>query len=181
MYSCIYILVHLLFIYFVRYSRRSWHKITARVNVPLELNLQPYCYQPQEQDTVTPYSHDDYWYDLSSIIVHHGSGFSCGHYSSYCWNSEAGEASWRYRVSRTRAHKTHFQFCIVIHKTDLHLCGLNVFNDGSKHQQINIYNLYYNRLSLDIMGTGVTFHSAMIMRCIYLYKIIQVYIYIIYI
>eukprot|EP00117_Sycon_ciliatum_P025671 scpid60094/ scgid21257/ Ubiquitin carboxyl-terminal hydrolase 44; Deubiquitinating enzyme 44; Ubiquitin thioesterase 44; Ubiquitin-specific-processing protease 44 len=35
------------------------------------------------------FSADDYIYDLSSIIMHHGTGFNRGHYTSYCWNEIA--------------------------------------------------------------------------------------------
>ena len=36
------------------------------------------------------YCQDELVYDLASVIVHHGEGFSSGHYTSYCWNNEAG-------------------------------------------------------------------------------------------
>ena len=36
---------------------------------------------------------EDYVYDLTSVIVHHGSGFNSGHYTAYCWNNEAGKVT----------------------------------------------------------------------------------------
>lgn len=32
----------------------------------------------------------EFAYQLSSVIVHHGTGFQSGHYTAYCWNHEAG-------------------------------------------------------------------------------------------
>ena len=29
-------------------------------------------------------------YQLSSVIMHHGTGFQSGHYTAYCWNTDAG-------------------------------------------------------------------------------------------
>ena len=33
---------------------------------------------------------EDTLYDLSSVIVHHGSYSNTGHYTAYCWNNDAG-------------------------------------------------------------------------------------------
>lgn len=63
---------------------------------PMELNLEPYFLtldnNVSEEGVVSSLSYgaDDLMYDLTSIIVHHGNGFACGHYTSYCWNNEAG-------------------------------------------------------------------------------------------
>ena len=74
-----------------RFSGLTWQKITVGVVFPLELDLQPF-YVPCDQEEVDIYhSHDHFLYDLSGVVVHHGLGFSRGHYTAYCWNSQAGE------------------------------------------------------------------------------------------
>ena len=61
----------------------------------MELDLQPYMYTDGvgvAGGVVSLYNDpEDFMYDLASVIVHHGNGFGCGHYTSYCWNNEAGE------------------------------------------------------------------------------------------
>ena len=76
-----------------RWCGRIRHKINTHVCFPLTVDLQPYCSLPSTQElgivhfAVEPC---DFVYDLSSVIIHHGTGFSSGHYTCYCWNSEAG-------------------------------------------------------------------------------------------
>ncbi len=54
----------------------------------MELDISPYYLN--QDGIISLYTANDLIYDLSSIIVHHGNGFACGHYTSYCWNNEAG-------------------------------------------------------------------------------------------
>ena len=44
--------------------------------------MSPYC-NPEIEMGNTMYS-------LSAAVVHHGRGFGSGHYTSYCWNQQAG-------------------------------------------------------------------------------------------
>ena len=68
------------------------HKINTHVRFPLVLDLDPYCSSPPPVGKTVTFLSDkeDFAYQLSSIIIHHGVGFASGHYTSYCWNSEAG-------------------------------------------------------------------------------------------
>jgi len=64
-------------------------KINAHVNFDYELDLSDYCVA----DTPGPLGDlvtGDHMYDLVSVIMHHGTGFGSGHYSSYNWNNIAG-------------------------------------------------------------------------------------------
>lgn len=69
------------------------------MDFPETLNLTQYCAPPKVG--VVSLSHDivgvdslldepeSKLYHLSSVIIHHGVGFQSGHYTAYCWNSEA--------------------------------------------------------------------------------------------
>ena len=77
---------------YCRFVGRNWQKITSKILFPMELDLQPYMYTDDGVGVVSLYNDpEDFMYDLASVIVHHGNGFGCGHYTSYCWNNEAGE------------------------------------------------------------------------------------------
>lgn len=61
----------------------------------MELDLLRYCKTTPTTNTVTDdvgvvICEEEYVYDLTSVIVHHGGGFNSGHYTAYCWNNEAG-------------------------------------------------------------------------------------------
>ena len=86
----------------VNYSKTQ--KINAHVNFDFELNLSDFCVTniPTTPGNViaTPAAlgnsvtdgdnNQENMYDLVSVIMHHGTGFGSGHYSSYCWNNIAG-------------------------------------------------------------------------------------------
>lgn len=76
-----------------RWSGRSRHKISTHVSFPLTLDLSPHTPAPPPDDgIVTMETSSPITYELSSVVMHHGSGFQSGHYTAYCWNTEAG--SW---------------------------------------------------------------------------------------
>ncbi|XP_048241529.1 ubiquitin carboxyl-terminal hydrolase 44-like [Haliotis rufescens] len=60
-------------------GRNHREKISTHVAFEEELNMTPYC-------TNIP---DICQYRLTSVVIHHGRGFGSGHYTSYCYNSEA--------------------------------------------------------------------------------------------
>lgn len=76
-----------------RWCGRIRHKINTHVCFPLAFDLRPYCTPPPPPELgVVNLAMElgDLVYHLSSVIIHHGAGFSSGHYTSYCWNCEAG-------------------------------------------------------------------------------------------
>ncbi|XP_060068229.1 ubiquitin carboxyl-terminal hydrolase 44-like [Ylistrum balloti] len=45
------------------------------------LDMKPFCVSDEE-------GKDSYQYQLQGVVIHHGKGFGCGHYTSYCWSVE---------------------------------------------------------------------------------------------
>eukprot|EP00731_Ephydatia_muelleri_P030285 Em0021g808a len=70
-------------------KRFSWNgqKINTHISFPLSLDLSSFC--KREGGVSLRSAPEDTSYQLSSVIIHHGNGFNCGHYTSICWNSEA--------------------------------------------------------------------------------------------
>jgi ubiquitin carboxyl-terminal hydrolase 44/49 len=73
-------------------KRFRWHetdraKISTHVSFPTTLDITPFC-SPQNDTNKSSHLH----YDLTSVIMHHGKGFASGHYTAYCYNTEA--SSW---------------------------------------------------------------------------------------
>ncbi|XP_065901281.1 ubiquitin carboxyl-terminal hydrolase 44-like isoform X2 [Dysidea avara] len=79
--------LHLKRFRWVSYNRSQ--KINAHVNFDFELDLSDYCVT-DILDPLGGFVSGDHMYDLVSIIMHHGTGFGSGHYSSYNWNNIAG-------------------------------------------------------------------------------------------
>jgi len=63
-------------------GRSNRGKISVHVEFGTQLDVQKYCCE----DLVA----DSYLYSLSAVVMHHGRGFGSGHYTSFCWNDEAG-------------------------------------------------------------------------------------------
>ena len=54
----------------------------------MTFDLYPY-YTPLHDNDVS-LDPTDFHYELASVVEHHGTGLSSGHYTSYCWNTDAG-------------------------------------------------------------------------------------------
>ena len=68
---------------FCRWSgRNNRGKITVHAQFEQTLDLKPFCHPSLAAD--------EYVYQLSAVVMHHGRGFGSGHYTAYCWNEEAG-------------------------------------------------------------------------------------------
>lgn len=64
-------------------GRNNRGKIGTHVTFGEDLDLSPFCHPKLSQNSLG--------YRLSAVVMHHGRGFGCGHYTAYCWNHEAGE------------------------------------------------------------------------------------------
>ena len=63
-------------------GRNNRGKIPVHVEFGQQLDVQKYCSDNLHADS--------YVYNLSAVVMHHGRGFGSGHYTSFCWNDEAG-------------------------------------------------------------------------------------------
>ena len=63
-------------------GRNHREKINVHVTFDEELDMTPFI---SADDTTQSL------YQLSAVVIHHGRGFSSGHYTAYCWNDEASK------------------------------------------------------------------------------------------
>ncbi|KAK3101502.1 hypothetical protein FSP39_004057 [Pinctada imbricata] len=77
-------------------GRLHREKISTQVGIDEILDMTPFCVNPDPGGSV---------YHLMGVIVHHGRGFGCGHYTAYCWNSEA--ESW------VHCNDSRMKFCTL--------------------------------------------------------------------
>ncbi|XP_048729177.2 ubiquitin carboxyl-terminal hydrolase 44-like isoform X2 [Ostrea edulis] len=67
-------------------GRNHREKISTQVAFDDILDIEPFCDKSEVEKG------ESYVYNLLGVIIHHGRGFGSGHYTAYCWNTEAN--SW---------------------------------------------------------------------------------------
>lgn len=67
-------------------GRNHREKIGVHVQFDQMLNMEPYCCR----ESTASLKLDSFIYDLSAVVMHHGKGFSSGHYTAYCYNPDGG-------------------------------------------------------------------------------------------
>ncbi|XP_050410971.1 ubiquitin carboxyl-terminal hydrolase 44 isoform X3 [Patella vulgata] len=102
-----------------RYHRE---KISTHVSFDEDLDMSPYCSDSVSWTSCT--------YRLSGVVVHHGWGFGSGHYTAYCWSSEA--ESW------LNCNDSKVEFCSL--------------GDVQKSQA---YILFYTQVTTDISNDSL--------------------------
>lgn len=65
-------------------GRNHREKIATKVDFPSQLNISKHCCVRDGK----PVEEEETWYDLTSVVIHHGRGFGSGHYTAYCWNDK---------------------------------------------------------------------------------------------
>ncbi|XP_072257377.1 ubiquitin carboxyl-terminal hydrolase 44 isoform X2 [Pyxicephalus adspersus] len=67
-------------------GRNHREKIGVHVQFDQLLNMKPYCCR----ESTIALKADNFLYDLSAVVMHHGKGFGSGHYTAFCYNPEGG-------------------------------------------------------------------------------------------
>ncbi|XP_072257378.1 ubiquitin carboxyl-terminal hydrolase 44 isoform X3 [Pyxicephalus adspersus] len=68
-------------------GRNHREKIGVHVQFDQLLNMKPYCCR----ESTIALKADNFLYDLSAVVMHHGKGFGSGHYTAFCYNPEGGK------------------------------------------------------------------------------------------
>lgn len=101
-------------------GRNNRGKIGVHVEFEEELDLRDFCTADLGGSEVKAGSggvSSSYVYQLSAVVMHHGRGFGSGHYTAYCWNTEASESD--------------FSLCVAIVIVNGGLCGGLLFSSDN--------------------------------------------------
>nr|CAB3267566.1 ZF(UBP)-3 zinc finger protein 3 [Phallusia mammillata] len=105
-------------------GRNHREKITVPVDFPPELDMTQHCWGPSESSSTMTPSGQEFMYDLSAVVIHHGRGFGSGHYTAYCWNDVG-------------------KFWVHCNDSNLELCSIDDV------MQSQAYILFYTQRGLD--------------------------------